>query len=339
MLAGSRNNPLYRIVIILGLVSLLAVLSCESRPPPSKDAQPVSPGEAHEHASKALNQATSEAKQAATHAAKNNRRVLVTIDDLPLAMYDDYRSRAERRETVARLTDKLDARGIPLVGFFNMSNHARDPSLTEMWAGVDALRVGNHTWSHPHIKRTPVDRYIADLERGHDAVRPLVDDDRDVPFRYPYLARGFDPEVRDAIRARLAELDSPVIPVTINTMDWYYARDYLDAIHADDKARAADLRRVWLADIQEETIVAEQLSRALFDRLPPQILLLHANRLNADYIDDALDWYERRGYAFVTLEEAMADAAYDTPVETTARVGLDRWRLLLREREGGGADR
>ena len=281
----------------------------------------------------AASEAIHRAQQAGTDAVRNNRRVLVTIDDLPLAMYDDYASRAERRETVRRLVDKLEARGIPVVGFFNMSNHARDPKLTDMWMAGEHFRAGNHTWSHPHIKRTATDDYIADIQRGHEAVRPLVDDGRDVPFRYPYLARGFDPDVRDAIRAKLDALDSPVIPVTINTLDWLYARDYLDALHADDGSRAEQLTRVWLADIREETLIAEQLARELFGRLPPQILLLHANRLNADHIDQALDWYEQRGYEFVTLDEAMADPAFDIEPERTSRIGIDQWRRLLRERE------
>lgn len=272
------------------------------------------------------------AQHAATEAARNNRRVLVTIDDLPLAMYDDYTSQTERRETVRKLSEKLEARDIPVVGFFNMANHARDPDLTEMWMAGEQFRAGNHTWSHPHIKRTDPDDYIADLERGHEAVRPLVDPERRVPFRYPYLARGFDPEVRDAIRAKLEELDSPVIPVTINTLDWLYARDYLDALHAGDGERADELARVWLANIQEETMIAEQLARELFGRLPPQILLLHANRLNADHIDEALDWYEQRGYAFIGLDEAMADPAFDIEPERTSRIGIDQWRRLLRER-------
>ena len=314
--------------LLILVCCLLALVGCE-RPSPdvTRPTLQIDPAIAAEK----VGDAVEEASEAARHSYENDRRVLVTIDDLPLAMYDDYRSRAERRETVARLTEKLEARSIPVVGFFNMKNHTPDPRLTEMWMAGSRFRAGNHTWSHPHVERTPAQRYIADLERGHEAVRPLVEDHRDVPFRYPYLARGFDPEVRDAIRARLKELESPVIPVTINTLDWLYARDYLDALHAGDEQRAADLQRVWLADIQEETFIAEQLSRELLGRLPPQILLLHANRLNADHIDEALDWYEQHGYEFVTLDEAMADPAYDVEVESTSRVGIGQWKRLLRD--------
>lgn len=64
----------------------------------------------------------------------------------------------------------------------------------------------------------------------------------------------------------------------------------------------------------------------------PQILLLHANEINADCLDEMLDRLEARGYAFVSLEEAVRDPAYRTPDEYVGRNGpswLHRWRVTL----------
>jgi hypothetical protein len=46
---------------------------------------------------------------------------------------------------------------------------------------------------------------------------------------------------------------------------------------------------------------------------PKQTLLLHASWLEADHIGELLDLLRKRGYKFVTLEEALSDGAYSMP--------------------------
>jgi ketosteroid isomerase-like protein len=68
----------------------------------------------------------------------------------------------------------------------------------------------------------------------------------------------------------------------------------------------------------------------VFDREIPQVLLLHANSLNADYLDILLDLLEDRGYRFVGLSEAVSDPAYDRPDTYVGPRGLSwiqRWAL------------
>ena len=47
----------------------------------------------------------------------------------------------------------------------------------------------------------------------------------------------------------------------------------------------------------------ERESRALFGREIPQVLLVHANGVNADRFGELAAMMRRRGYAFVTLDE------------------------------------
>ncbi len=260
-------------------------------------------------------------------------RVVVTIDDLPLAMRDDYLNDDERRETVDKLVALLTARGIPFVGFFNMVHDEADPSLTQRWLTAPKMVVGNHTWSHPSAHRTPLDAYLADVRRGHEAVVTLRLAQKAVPFRFPYLNQGFDAPTRDAIFAQLDALGSRHAPVTIDTSDWLYARGYLEAVHRGESDEAERWQQAWLWNIQETTIIAEHLADDLFGRLPPQILLLHGNRLNADHLGQALDWYEQRGYRFIDLDEALSDPAYEEADLSTSPTGDSHWLRLRRSRE------
>jgi hypothetical protein len=73
----------------------------------------------------------------------------------------------------------------------------------------------------------------------------------------------------------------------------------------------------------------EAESRDLFGRDVPQILIIHANELNADAMEDVLGRLRRRGYAFVSLDEALRDEAYRSADGYVGPVGpswFHRWR-------------
>ena len=63
----------------------------------------------------------------------------------------------------------------------------------------------------------------------------------------------------------------------------------------------------------------------------PQVMVLHANRLNANVIDQVLRVFEKSNYRFVTLGQAQSDPAYQTPERYPTAYGPmwgSRWRGL-----------
>jgi hypothetical protein len=62
----------------------------------------------------------------------------------------------------------------------------------------------------------------------------------------------------------------------------------------------------------------------------PQVLMLSASRLNADYLEDLVRMLKNRNYSFVSLDAALKDRAYGQPDEYTGPVGiswLQRWAI------------
>jgi hypothetical protein len=60
----------------------------------------------------------------------------------------------------------------------------------------------------------------------------------------------------------------------------------------------------------------------------PQVLLIHASQMNADLMPDLLAMFRRRGYRFVSLDEALADPAYRLPDRYVGKGGfswIHRW--------------
>ena len=75
-----------------------------------------------------------------------------------------------------------------------------------------------------------------------------------------------------------------------------------------------------------------RLSRGMFGRELTHILLIHANDINPDCMDEILKRMQMRGYGFTTLDRALEDKAYDTPDDFVGRMGpswLHRWTVSL----------
>ena len=81
----------------------------------------------------------------------------------------------------------------------------------------------------------------------------------------------------------------------------------------------------------------ENLSTKLFDRQIKQVLLLHANAINADHFGALVAMMKKRGYSFITLSEALTDNAYQSADTTTGAFGIswiDRWALTRKVPDG-----
>lgn len=264
-----------------------------------------------------------------------DREVAVTIDDLPAVSPRGL----EAQEAITRdLLASLGQHGVPAIGFVNERNlyergglSERRVALLERW--LDAgLELGNHTFSHPDLHRTPLAEYQADILRGERITRALLER-RGRPlryFRHPMLHAGRDHETKRRLAEFLDEHRYRIAPVTIDNSEWIFARAYERAIVTADTALRARIAADYLEYMDTVFGFYEAQSRALLGREVRQTLLLHANQLNADLFDRLAVMMRRRGYRFVSLERALEDEAYRRPDAYTGPAGvtwLHRWAL------------
>jgi peptidoglycan-N-acetylglucosamine deacetylase len=260
------------------------------------------------------------------------KEVAITIDDLPLANFDAHKTKKERQAIVKRLCERFQKRNIPVTGFFNMKYHETDPTLVPIWKSC-GITMGNHTYSHPRLRSVGLEKYLKDLSQGHAMVQAEVPKGTTIPFRYPYLYEGFPDAERQAVAKHLKTLHSPMAPVTIDTIDFYYTGGYSKAKKAGQSAQMKHYVEAWQFNLKESTELAEDLAWKLFEQYPPQILLIHGNEINSDHIEWYLDWLKEQGYSFVSLEEALKHAAYREPQVVSSPTGDSLWLRLRRSRE------
>lgn len=265
--------------------------------------------------------------------------VAITFDDLPV--YGRFWTVADGREVTDRLLAGLQRNHWKATGFVNeiqldAADRPARIALLEAWldAGMD---LGNHTYSHPSLTKTPVEAYIADVARDEAVTAPLLAarGRRERWFRYPYLETGTTQAVRARFEGWLAEHGYRVAPVTMENSDWQFATLYDDAIARGDPAEATRVRAHYLTFTRQIVAWYKQAGRSLFGREPSFIFLLHASRLNAASIDALAAILHAAQLRPITLDAAMRDPAYRTPDQYVGPDGnewLERWSHTLHKR-------
>lgn len=271
--------------------------------------------------------------QAKTSADQVRQEIAVTFDDLPL---NGPQFELERlREMTSKLLKTFAEHRIPVVGFVNERQLYRAGEIDErvavlkMW--VDAgLELGNHTFSHPSLQRTPVAAFQDEVIRGETVTRMLLTGagKKLRYFRHPFLQTGPTLEVRATFEGFLKERGYTIAPVTVDNSDWMFNSVYTNAKTRGDRELMKRVGEAYVSYVDAVFDFHERASLALFARPIKHTLLLHANELNADYFGEVAGVLKRRGYSFITLEEALQDEAYAEPDKFAGPSGVSwlyRW--------------
>ncbi|MBN8553208.1 MAG: polysaccharide deacetylase family protein [Caulobacterales bacterium] len=275
----------------------------------------------------------------AAPAAARDRRVAITFDDLPFQATPEALCDPQ---AITTLTDRflnmlapLNSRATAFVNEGRMCDDIRAealPGILNAWLD-DGYELGNHTFSHINIHRATPESYLEDLDRGDDITRSVLQArGRDlVWFRHPYLFTGETPEKRAALDAGIAARGYRVAPVTIDNEDWRFGQAYRHAEADGDRPLMERIGAAYVAHMAAVLDVMEPYSADLNGGTEPaQVLLLHANSLNQDWYPAIHTLLLSRGYAFVTLAEAMKEPVYqrpDTWIRANGVSWLHRWAL------------
>ncbi len=256
------------------------------------------------------------------HAAELDRRIAVTIDDLPWARLEEIQP-ADLQARHQALLAQLKQAGVPVVGFVNEGKLQVDgvvrPERVQMlrdWLDAGYV-LGNHTWSHMDLNAEGVAAFQQDFLRGEQVLRPLLAERGQVPewMRHPYLRAGRTAEDRAQMDMFFARHGYRIAPVTVDNGEWVWAFAYANVLNeqAESPAREAlllQLRRGYVPYMLNKLDYYEAQSVALLGYALPQVWLMHANELNAAAFAELVAATRRRGYRFVSLDEAMRDPAY-----------------------------
>ena len=262
------------------------------------------------------------------------RSVAITIDDLPVV--STRRDIANRRKITKKLLDHISKAHVPVIGFVNENKlyggEKRDQKqidLLRMWLNA-GLELGNHTYSHRSLNAIPISEYQSDVLKGESITRELLGKKKQTIryFRHPYLQTGRSLDIKAQFAQFLADHGYRIAPITFDNADYIFSRAYDNAFDKKDKALMKKIGEAYIPYMESKLEYWERQSMKLFGREMAETLLIHANFINSDYLDDLFAMFKRRGYRFVTLDEALKDDAYRLPDTYVGPAGiswLHRW--------------
>ena len=267
---------------------------------------------------------------------KPDRQVAITIDDLPAGMADRLPA-SDITAMTAKLLGTLRDQKVPVVGFVNEKKLYKLGEVDErikalqMWLDY-GFELGNHTFSHASLNQVGLKAWEDDVIQGESVTRMLLAQHKMTLryLRHPYLDTGRDLLTRQQAEAFLVQRGYRIAPITLDGWDWMFAGLYEDAKKRNDTAMQQQIAKEYLAYHDAVFAYAEQLSAKIVGYEPRQILLLHASNLEADHIGELLDVLRKRGYRFITLQDALSDQAYSLPDTYVGEEGtgwLDHWAI------------
>lgn len=262
------------------------------------------------------------------------RFVAITFDDLPVVCRCE--GHEERQYITDRLLATFKAYGIKVLGVVNEQKLETDGiidplkvSLLTQWLNA-GHELGNHGYAHKDINEITMKEYQEEIIAGEKITRPLAVN-AGLPYRYfrhPYLSAGDDLATRKELDTFLQKNNYIIAPNTITYQDYTFSGAYEKALQRGDLILAKKIRDAYLTYTLDRWMTAEQQATDLFGRNIKHILMVHANRLNADAFDEVLKMMRDRGYSFISIDEALGDPVYSRPDTFNGKVGvtwLSRW--------------
>ena len=262
------------------------------------------------------------------------QKMSITIDDLPSVDY----GLGNHTEITNGLLSALKNHDAPAVAFVNERKLYEDGQLSnekvrllELWIEA-GHELGNHTYSHMNYHNVNLEEYAKDILKGERNIRPLSEkySKEFRYFRHPYLRSGANKETSDSLKSFLQGKAYIEAPVTIDNEEYLFAKAYAVAIKKGENELAEIVAKEYLKYMEKQLEYFEKASNDLLGRNMDHVLLIHANYLNAMYLDDLLDIYKKKGYTFTTLEEVMKDPAYQLEVTYFGNWGISwiqRWGM------------
>lgn len=276
------------------------------------------------------------------------KQVCFTYDDLPVVSYGLNDSVSEK-DLMNKLIRALVQNNVPAIGFVNeyklFNNGHVIPfqiSLLKRWSD-SGLALGNHTYSHPDFNATSYNEFTQDIVKGEIETKKILTakGEKIKYFRHPYLHTGNTKPRADSLSTFLQLRNYTVAPVTIDNDDYLFALAYKRAKVKNDSSLMKQIGKDYISYMERKVHYFEKQANKLFGRNISHILLLHTSLLNSDYADALVGMFKDNNYSFITLEKALEDPAYESPVTIYGKWGiswLDRWALSQGKKDFFGED-
>lgn len=240
--------------------------------------------------------------------------IAFTMDDLPTYPHLSLPEGYTLASVATAVIDALDHNAVTGVyAFANSWPLDAEPETAEIFDAWTAAghHVANHTHSHPLLNDFGHEQFIADIVIGDELMKPWLDRASQKLFRHPLNLWGDTEEKRVAVNAHLFATGTTPADVTSYLFEWEWDRAWRWLIQAGRTAEAEKLKAEFIDFCVAQIAYDQACLKTVFGRDVAGIGLAHYVAFLAEVADPLLARLRKEGIAFVPLEEALGDPAYD----------------------------
>src|SRR6266550_6507971 len=212
-------------------------------------------------------------------------QMAITFDDLPA--HGPLPPGESRIDIATKIIAALHAaRVAPVYGFVNgadLEQHPDDEDVLKAWREAGNM-LGDHSWSHMNLNQHSLEEFEADIKRNQPILSKWMKDDDWHWFRFPFLAEGDTPEKRAGIRKFLAPRGHKIAAMTMSFGDYQWNEPYARCKSKGDEKAIALLQSSFLFAAEDSISYYREMSRALYGRDIPYVLLMHIGALDAEML-------------------------------------------------------
>jgi len=241
--------------------------------------------------------------------------------------------------TARLMIAKLQAHKVPAIGFVLGGSVSDGEKIYPVRANIVRLwrdagfEIGIGGYKHIWFYNTPYQDYVANAEKNERIVKQILAE-KNLPLRYfsyPFLNTGKTLEDKTQFETWLDARGLRSVKYTFDNSEWMYSYAYDMARKDNDINTMKEIQAEYVDYMTKMTDHYEAYSAEMFGRDIAQTMVLTPSRLVADSFDEVFGMLEKRGYKFVSMDEAQKDTAYNTEekfVESKSGISwFERWQM------------
>jgi peptidoglycan-N-acetylglucosamine deacetylase len=210
-----------------------------------------------------------------------------------------------------KILEHLDQNNVQAIVYPSLTKigDVKGKALIEKWS-QQGHEVANHSASHQNLNRddVSVQTYIQSIAQAEAVFENL--DTWTKRYRFPFLKEGNTLEKRDAVRYWLKQNNYQSGAVSIDASDWFYNQKFIQYQKNNQQDKFPRLKAAYLQHLLDRAKYYDELALKSLGYSPKHVLLLHVNAINAEFLDDVIVEFRKKGWTIISSKEAYDDPLY-----------------------------
>lgn len=261
------------------------------------------------------------------------QQLAITFDDLPA--HGPLPKGETRQQVIEKIANALKKAHVPpTYGFVNAAPIDQQPDLIDVLAAWRHAGnpLGNHTWSHMNLNQHSLEQFEQEIEKDEPVLKLEMAGQDWHWFRFPFLAEGDTDQKKMGVRVYLAQHGYRIAGVTMSFADYNWNPPYARCEAKHDGPAIVRLEHSYLKAADDNIARTRGMAKTLEGHDIPYVLLMHVGAFDARMAPRLLALYKRRGFTFVTLEDAEKDPFYRYDADPKLLPGPDSLEGALLEK-------